>query len=331
MTSANFPGLLEMFFTDRLIRQREVSAHTITGYRDTFRLLLAFAQKQLKKMPSTLTMEDLDASFIGAFLDHLEKNRGNSARTRNIRLAAIHSFFHYAAYYDPSHSALIQRVLAIPSKRYTRALIDFLTRPETEALLAMPDSETWTGRRDKTLLLLALQTGLRVSELTGLRCEDVVLGSGAHIHCRGKGRKERCTPLSKEGRGALRSWLHERHALPAEPLFPNARGGQLSRDGVEYLLAKHATRAAQKCPSLNNKRISPHVLRHTFAMQLVNDGVDSSVIALLLGHESMATVLVYIHANLELKKKALAKTTPLSVRPQFYKPNDRLITYLKNL
>src|SRR5437867_8234094 len=261
-TAGNLATLLEAFFTDRLIRQRQASPHTIASYRDTFRLLLGFAQRSLKKTPSDLALEDLDAGFVGSFLDYLAKERGNGARSRNTRLAAIRSFFRFAAFSHPEHGALIQRVLAMPSKRYDRAPVEFLNRDEIDALLAAPDPKTWLGRRDRTLLLVAAQTGLRVSELTGLRCQDVVLGSGAHVRCQGKGRKERCTPLRKDAVAALRSWLGERGAQPLEPLFPSARGGKLSRDGVEYLLAKHMAAARRVCPSLEHKRVSPHVLRH---------------------------------------------------------------------
>jgi len=330
-TFANFPGILEAFFTDRLMRQRQASPHTIASYRDTFRLLLEFVFLRLKKAPSALSLDDLDAPLIGAFLDHLERERGVSARTRNVRLAAIHSFFKYAAFHDPAHSALIQRVLAMPSKRYDKAAIEFLSRSETDALVAAADQRTWIGRRDRALLLLAVQLGLRVSELVGLRGQDVVLGSGAHVRCQGKGRKERCTPLRKEVVTVLRAWLREQNRPPASPLFPNIRGGQLSRDAVEDLLAKHVRTASLRCPSLKQKRISPHVLRHTAAMDLLQHGVDRSVIALWLGHESVETTQMYLHANLRLKEAALAKTAPLNVRAGRYRPGDRLLTFLQSL
>ena len=330
-TNTNFPGLLEAFFTDRLIRQRQASSNTIASYRDSFCLLFKFAQQRLDKAPSTLSIEDLGAPFIGAFLNHLEKDRGNIARSRNVRLAAIHSFFKYVALQDPCHSSLIQRVLAIPTKRYDRRPIDFLTKPEIYALLAAPDQSTWAGRRDRTLLLLAIQTGLRVSELIGLTCQDIVLDSGAHVRCKGKGRKERCTPIRKELIAALHIWLREHHGELDDPLFPNARGGFLSRDGVEYLLAKHVAVARQKCSSLQKKHISPHVLRHTTAMELLHHGVDRSVIALWLGHESPETTQVYIQANLEMKEQALAKTTPLDVQPGRYQPEDHILAFLKSL
>lgn len=330
-TNNSFPGLLESFFTDRLMRQRQASPNTIASYRDSFCLLFNFAKQRLNKEPSILSIEDLNAPFIGSFLNHIEKDRSNCARSRNARLAAIHSFFKYVALQDPAHSALIQQVLAIPAKKYERKPIDFLAKPEIDALIAVPYQSTWNGRRDRTLLLLAIQTGLRVSELIGLTCNDIVLGSGAHVRCKGKGRKDRCTPLRKELVIALRSWLQERSGQPDDPLFPNARGGFLSRDGVEYLLAKHVAVARQKCPSLQKKRISPHVLRHTAAMQLLQHGVDRSVIALWLGHESWETTQVYVHANLEMKEKALAKTTPINVKPGRYQPDDQLLAFLKSL
>jgi len=331
-TCTTFSGLLEAFFTDRLMLQRQASPNTIASYRDTFCLLFSFAKQHLKKSPSMLTINDLDAPFIGAFLEHLEKDRGNSARSRNARLAAIHSFFRYVALHDPMHSALIQRVLAIPSKRYDRRPIEFLSRPEIDALLEAPDQSIWAGRRDRALLLLAVQTGLRVSELIELRCQDIVLDAGAHVHCHGKGRKERCTPLRKEAANVLRGWLREYNSSSSEePLFPNARGGSLSRDGVEYILTKHVATAREKCLSLKKKRVSPHVLRHTAAMDLLQHGVDRSVIALWLGHESPETTQMYLHANLKLKEQALAKTAPLNVRPGRYRPSDQLLAFLKSL
>ena len=330
-TNTTFPVLLQTFFTDRLILQREASPNTIASYRDTFCLLFKFAKKNLNKEPAKLTIEDLDAPFIGSFLNHLEKKRGNSARSRNTRLAAIHSFFKYVALQEPTHISLIQRVLAMPSKRYDRKPIDFLTEPEVDALLAVPDLETYLGRRDRTLLLLAIQTGLRVSELIGLTCRDITLGNGAHVRCKGKGRKERCTPLRKEVVAALRVWLRERQGQSSEALFPNARGGFFSRNGIEYLLGKHLKVARQKCPSLQKKRVSPHVLRHTAAMNLLQHGVDRSVIALWLGHESMESTQIYLHASLELKEQALAKTTPLDVKPGRYQPDDNLLAFLKSL
>jgi integrase/recombinase XerD len=329
--SAQFPELLQTFFTDRLIHQRQASPHTIASYRDTFRLLLTFAQQRVGKEPSALVIQDLDAPFIGAFLNHLESDRGVTPRSRNVRLAAIHSFFRYVALNEPAHSAVAERVLAMPSKRFDRKPVDFLTRPEIDALLSAPDRSTWGGRRDYTLLLTAVQSGLRVSELIGLRCQDVVLETGAHVRCSGKGRKERSTPLRKDAVTALRIWLRECACGPSEPLFPNARGGWLTRDGVEYLLAKHVANARHQCPTLSKKRISAHVLRHSLAMDLLQHGVDRTVIALWLGHESVETTQIYLHADMIMKEQALAKTTPTSARRGRYRPDNHLLAFLKSL
>jgi len=330
-TQATFSELLQAYFTQRLMHECNASPHTIANYRDTFRLLIGFAHRNLKKPPTALAMQDLDAAFICRFLDHLEKDRGVSARSRNVRLAAIHSFFHYVALQEPVLGALAQRVLAIKSKRHIKKPIDFLTRKEAEALLAAPDQQTWLGRRDHALLLLALQTGLRLSEIIGLRCQDIVLDTGAHVRCIGKGRKSRCVPLRKETVTILRAWLRERNTQPDATLFPNLRGKPLSWDGVQYLLAKQVALARQHCPSLKAKRVSPHVLRHSTAMDLLHCGVDRSVIALWLGHERMETTQIYLHASLELKEKALAKTEPFYGRPPRYRPPDQLMAFLQNL
>lgn len=329
--TADFPKLLAAFFTERLMQQRQASPHTIASYRDTFRLLVHYAQQELRKPPSALVFDDFDTAFIGAFLTHLENKRGNSARTRNARLAAIHSFFRYVALHEPQHAALAQRVLAMPSKRYIRRPVAFLNRDEVNALLDAPDVQTWAGRRDRTLLLVAVQTGLRASELISLRCQDVHLGAGAHVRCLGKGRKERCTPLRKDAAGALRLWLKELRGEPSAPVFPNQRGRPLSHDGLDYLLAKHLATARVGCPSLKKKRVSPHVLRHTVAMELLQNGVDRAVIALWLGHESVETTYIYLHADLALKEQAMAKTTPSQVRPGRYRPNDAVLAFLKSL
>jgi integrase/recombinase XerD len=328
-----FPSLLERFFTQRLIAQRRVSSHTIASYRDTFRLLLQFVEKRVRKSPSRLALTDLDPSLIGAFLDELEKGRGNSARSRNLRLTAIRSFYRYAAHEEPAHSGLIQRVLAMPAKRYEKRLIGFLTRPEIDAVLAAPDLNTWAGRRDRTFLLVAVQTGLRLSEMTNLCRENVVLGTGAHVRCMGKGRKERCTPLAKQAADALKLWLREPRRGTEDVVFPSARGGRLSADGVQFLLAKHIATAQQRCPSLKKKRVTPHVLRHTAAMELLQAGVDRSVIALWLGHESIETTQIYLDADLALKEKALAKTTPVAEAKtaRRYRPDDKLLAFLKSL
>jgi site-specific recombinase XerD len=331
MTTTTLSPLLQSFFTDRLMNQRQASPHTIASYRDTFRLLFSFAEERLNKPPSKLTLDDIGAPFIGAFLDHIENNRHNGARSRNLRLTAIRSFFKYLAFQQPDRSALIQRVLAIPSKRHERPLIDFLTHPEILALLAVPDSATWTGRRDRALLMLAIQTGLRLSELIHLRRSDIILNSGAHVRCYGKGRKERCTPLTTQTVIVLKAWLKERGGSVSDVVFPNARGFQLSPDGVQYILAKHVAQARKTCPSLAAKRVSPHVLRHTAAMELLQAGVDHSVIALWLGHESPETTYIYLQADLALKEKILEKTKPLSVNAGRYHPSDKLLQFLNSL
>jgi site-specific recombinase XerD len=260
--STDFPVLLESFFTQRLVAQRRASPHTIASYRDTFRLLLQFAQKRLHKPPSQLAMEDLNAPFLGTFLNDLENHRANGARSRNLRLTAIRSFFRYAALEAPQHAALIQRVLAIPNKRQLRPLVDFLTQPELKAILPIPNRNTWLGRRDHALLLTAVQTGLRLSEFTSLRQRDVSLRSGAHVRCVGKGRKERCTPLAKPTVAVLAAWIKEQGKDGSKILFPNRSGGPLSPDSVQYLVKKYTSIARRNCPSLSQKRVTPHVLRH---------------------------------------------------------------------
>ncbi|HSZ29731.1 MAG TPA: tyrosine-type recombinase/integrase [Pseudonocardiaceae bacterium] len=323
--------ILEAFFTDRLMTQRQASPHTVAAYRDTFTLLLGYTFQHTGKHPAQLDLSDLDAPLIGAFLQHLETDRKNSVTTRNARLAAIHSLFRYAALRAPEHAALIARVLAIPSKRHHRPLVCFLTRDEIEALLAAPDQTHWTNRRDHALLLVLTQTGLRVSELTGLTIQDVHLGTGAHVYCRGKGRKDRATPLTSQTVAVLRSWLTERGGHGADPLFPTRRGGPLSRDAVERLLAKHTTTAAKHCPSLGAKRVSPHVLRHSAAMALLQTGVDITVIALWLGHESPTSTRAYLHADMAMKERALARTTPPGTSPGRYNAPDTLLAFLNDL
>lgn len=327
----HFAGLLERFFTERLMRQRQASAHTIASYRDTFKMLLQFVQKRLHKAPSALSLEDVDAPLIAAFLDDLEASRGITARTRNLRLTAIHSFFRFASFEAPTHAAQIARVLAVPAKKFSRNLVPFLSRTEVDALLAAPDQRTWFGRRDHALMLLAVQTGLRLSELTSLQVDDIHLGTGAHVRVMGKGRKERCTPLSKNTRAVLSAWMREPARAQGQPLFPNARGGRLSAHGVHYLMAKHVAASGATCPSLKAKRVSPHVLRHTTAMDLLQAGVEQSVIALWLGHESIETTQMYLEANLALKEQMLDKTLPLNGRPGRYRPDDRLLGFLKGL
>lgn len=322
---------LEAFFTERLMSQKRASTHTIAAYRDAFRLLLVFAQRRSGKAPSNLDFDDLDAPLIGAFLEDLEQARGNSARSRNARLAAIHSLFRFAALRHPEHAALIARVLAIPTKRFDRTVVSFLDHPEIEVLLDAPDRGRWIGRRDHALLMVAIQTGLRVTELTGLRCQDVQLGAGAHVRCLGKGRKQRCTPLTAQTAGVLADWMQERKGQPSDPLFPTSRGRILTRDAVALLVTKYANVAEQHCPTLRNKIVSPHTLRHTCAMNLLHSGVDAAVIALWLGHENLRSVESYIHADITLKERALARTTPIDTIPGRYHPPDTLISFLESL
>jgi len=324
-------SLLEAFFIERLQQQRRASVHTIAAYRDTFRLVLRFAEKRLGKAPSNLLLADIDESFVTAFLDHLEKQRGNSARTRNARLAAVRSFFRFAAPREPSHGALIQRVLDIPQKRFDRDLVTFLSRTEVDALLAAPDRATWFGRRDHLLLVVAARTGLRVSELTGLCVGDCVFGAGAHVRCHGKGRKERCTPLGHETVGLLRVWLKETGATASDFIFPSRRGTRLSRDAVERLLAKHVAVATRACPTLSRKHVTVHTLRHTTAVHLLEAGVDRAIIALWLGHESVETTQMYLDADLAMKERALARTAPAHVGRQRFKPKDSLLAFLESL
>lgn len=322
--------LLERFFTQRLMQQRQASPHTISSYRDAFRHLLKFVQQRLQKPPSRLTFEEIDAPLIVAFLDDLERH-GLSIRSRNLRLTAFHSFFRYAAFELPMHAAQIQRVLAIPSKRFTRTLVQFLTRAEVDALLAAPDQRTWSGRRDHAFLLLAVQTGLRVSEMTGLTREDLVLGTGAHVRVIGKGRKERCTPLARPTCDVLKAWLREPCRGTGHVLFPSATGSRLTIHGVQYLLNKHRRTASRTCPSLTHKRVTVHRLRHTAAMDLLQAGVDRSVIALWLGHESVETTQIYLEATLAMKEQALAKTSPPQSRAATYHPSDQLLGFLNSL
>jgi site-specific recombinase XerD len=331
ITSTSLAPLLQRFFTQRLMQQRQASPHTISSYRDTFRQFLKFIQQRLRKPPSRLTFEEIDAPLIVAFLDELEKRQGLSVRSRNLRLTAIHSFFRYAAFEVPAYSAQIQRVLAIPSKRFTRTLVQFLTRPEVDALLAAPNQLTWAGRRDHAFLLVAVQTGLRLSEMTGLKRKDLIVGAGAHLRLIGKGRKERCTPLAKSTLAVLKAWLREPQRGDGDVLFPNARGGRLSVHGVQYLLTKHRLAASRVCPSLKDKRVTVHRLRHTMAMDLLQAGVDRSVIALWLGHESVETTQIYLEATLAMKERALAKALPPSGKPGRYQPGDQLLGFLNSL
>lgn len=322
---------LQRFFTERLGAQMKASPNTIASYRDTFRLLLRYAADQRRKEPTALQIADIDADLVAGFLTDLEKARGNAARSRNTRLAAIRSFFKYVAVNEPQLLHHCQRVLAMPAKRHVKRAIDYLSREEIEAVIAAPDLATWHGRRDRAILVLMLQTGLRVTELITLTCGDIGLGAGAHVRCMGKGRKERATPIRKDSIKLLRDWLAERKGKADDPLFISNRGALLSRDAVEGIVRRHVETASQACPSLCSKRVTPHVLRHSAAMQLLHGGVDRTVIALWLGHESVETTQMYIHADMRIKEKAIAKTRPVDTKHGRYRPSDKLLSFLEAL
>lgn len=321
---------LQGFFTQRLA-QRGVSPHTVAAYRDALGLLLRFVHDTTGKAPAQLDFDDLDADTVSAFLSHLETVRHCTVATRNARLAAVHSLFRYAALRHPEHAATIGRVLAIPAKRHQRTLVCFLTRPETDALLDAPERSNRTGRRDHALLLTAVQTGLRASELLGVRVTEVHLGTGPHVNAIGKGRKQRATPLLPETVAVLTAWLHERAGSPSDPLFPGPRGEPLSRNALGQLVTKHARAAAAGCPSLASKNVTPHVLRHTCAMRLLESGVDVTVISMWLGHESLRSTQTYLAAHMALKEQALARLTPPDTTPGRYMPTDDVLAFLASL
>ena len=331
MTKYALPIFVRRFFTERLTNQLAASANTMASYRDTFRLLLTFATTRIGRQPTDLLVTDIDADLIGGFLDFLETSRSNSARTRNTRLAAIRSFFKYVAINEPELLHHCQRVLALPSKRCEKRMIDYLDREQIEALLAAPDRSTWYGRRDRALLQLCVQTGLRVSELIDLRCGDVVLGTGAHVRCRGKGRKDRSTPLRADTAVVLGAWLDERADAADRPLFVSNRNGRLSRDAVERIVGKYVALASERCPTLKAKHVTPHCLRHTAAMELLSQGVGCTIIALWLGHESVDSTQIYLHADLQVKEKAMEKTKPINTPSGRYRPSDALLDYLEAL
>lgn len=331
MKTPAFPALFQRFFLERLGTQMEASPNTMAGYRDTFRLLLRFAMAKLGKAPTKLHIEDLDVDLIADFLLHVETARHNAARSRNTRLAAIRSFFRFVAANEPTYIFHCQKILALPSKRYVRRVVDFLDQREMQALLAAPDVSTWIGRRDHAILLLGLRTGLRASELVSLRCRDIMFGTGAYIRCEGKGRKQRCTPVRRDSLRTLEAWCKERAGAPDDPVFPSIRGDKLSRDALERIVWKYAKTAMEKCPSLQGKRVSPHVLRHSTAMELLQHGVDRTVIALWLGHESVETTQIYVHADLRLKEKALARVNSPQSKPGRFQPADELLTFLESL
>ncbi|MCY7400227.1 MAG: tyrosine-type recombinase/integrase [Nocardioides sp.] len=323
--------LLQRFFTEKLDRHLDASVHTKAAYADTFRLLLLYAQRATAIAPSALKLPDLDADLIGGFLQHLESERGNSAATRNARRAALRSFFTYASYRAPDAIATISQVLAIPAKRTKRTLVSFLTRPEAEALIAAADTSTWIGRRDRLLLHLGIQTGLRVSELVGLRVESIQIGPHSQLECLGKGRKQRIIPLQRNTVKLLTAWISELPPVPETPLFPTSTGTPLTRAAVGKLVARHAAAATEHCPSLSEENITPHTLRHTCAMTLLHAGIDTASIALWLGHATIQTTQVYLHADLELKRRTLERVPALDERPPArYQASDALIAFLAN-
>src|ERR1700674_2858705 len=331
MSTPTLPPLLQRFFTDRLLDQLGASPHTVASYRDTFRLLLLYAAQQLKRAPSKLLMEDLDVHFLAKFLDHLERDRGNTSRTRNSRLSALHAFFQFVALNEPALALNCQRILAMPAKRCEHRPVEFLTQEEMAALISAPDPSTWIGRRDRALLLVALETGLRNSEIRSLRNQDLELGTGAHVRCLGKGRKSRCTPLRPDVVAILKEWSEQQCGAPDDPLFPSLSGNRLSADAFQRLVALHVATGAPGCPSLKRKHVTPHTLRHAAAMALLRRGVDSTVIALWLGHESIESTEVYLHADMQIKERPLAHATPSGVVPTRYRPPDPLLAFLEGL
>lgn len=323
--------LIQSFFTDKLDRHLNASVHTKAAYADTFRLLLLYAQDATGVAPSELTLIDLNADLIGGFLQHLETARGNSAATRNAGRAALRSFFTYASYRAPDAIATISRVLAIPAKRTKTTLVSFLTAAEAEALVAAPDTGTWNGRRDRLLLHLGIQTGLRVSELVSLRVGNIRIGPHSQLECVGKGRKQRIIPLHKNTTTLLTAWFCEISAAPDTPLFPSHGGAPLTRAAVGKLVARHATTAAARCPSITGKNVTPHTLRHTRAMSLLHAGIDTASIALWLGHSNIQTTQIYLHADLELKRRTLDRLPTIGEQPPArYQASDALLTFLKN-
>lgn len=330
MTNLSFAKMLQEFFLKRLINQKNASSQTISAYRDTFRLLLKFLREETNKTPSDLNLKDINAEMILKFLDYLENERNNSISTRNARLTAIRSFFHYVSYLEPASSELIQQVLSLPMKRCERSLIEFLSKEEVEAIIDAPDTTSWSGKRDHTMFMVFYNTGARVSEITALRIMDISLANSAYIKIRGKGRKERTVPLWSRTARLIKNWL--KHLDSTEGfLFPNAKGKPLTRYGVEYRLRIAQDIAANQCPSLKTKRISPHIFRHTVAMHLLQSGVDINVIALWLGHERLSTTHIYLEADLAMKEKILKKLEPPLTKNIRFCPGDSLLNFLEGL
>jgi integrase/recombinase XerD len=330
-SAPGFASLVQEFFCVRLIQQKNASTKTVASYRDTFRLLLGYLEQVHKKRPTALAMTDLDAPMLTAFLDHLEKQRHNSARTRNVRFAAIRSFMKYAASRDPASLPIIQRVLAIPMKRFARPALTYLSRDEVTAVLEAPDGSTWSGQRDRVLFALLYNTGARVSEAIALRRSDVALDASRSVRLTGKGRKQRTVPLWKSTAEQLRGWAAKISTDSAAHLFPNRDGRPLSRSGVEKRLKEAVEAGVRRCPSLVGKRVSPHTMRHTTAMHLLQSGVDITVIALWLGHESTETTHHYVEANLAMKDEALGKLEEIPIPNVRYRPGDELLQFLEGL
>lgn len=330
-TTREFPELLQAFFVQRLVNQRQASACTVASYRDAFRLLLEFSAQRHRKSPAQLRLADLDATTILAFLDHLEQVRGNRVRTRNARLAAIHAFFQYAALHAPTELPMIQAVLAIPMKRFDRPVLGFLSRPEIDAIIAAPDTRTWSGQRDQILWLLFYNTGARVSELITARVHDLDLDHEVAIRLHGKGRKARRLPLWKKTVVALKAWLQQSRLTASQPLFPNRLGQPLTRAGIAHRLRLAVERASVCCPSLRQRSVSPHVLRRTTAMHLLQSGIDITVIALWLGHENTATAHHYVEADLAMKALALMAVPAPEVTSTHFQPDDALLAFLQSL
>jgi site-specific recombinase XerD len=326
-----FSQLVQDFFLRRLITQRNASARTVESYRDAFELLLGFAERRTGKPPSALQLRDLDAPLVLDFLDHLENDRGNTIRTRNARLAAIHSFMRYAALRDPTSLPLTARVLAIPAKRFDRPVLGYLSREQVAAILAAPNPKTWSGHRDRALLATAYNTGARVSELTALRVRDVLLQGQLAVHLHGKGRKERVIPLWKNTAAELRGWFNRTNAQPDAPTFPNRNGAVMSRSGVRDRLDRAVAAARQNCASLRDLPITPHTLRHSTAMHLLQSGTDLAVIALWLGHSSPAVTHQYLEADLAAKEAVLRHLTDPGPRPTRFHADDQLLDFLQNL
>ena len=329
--SKQLSGLLQAFFYERLMGEMNASPHTSASYSDTFQLLLQYAKRKLKKSASQLTIEDLNYKFIRNFLDHLEQSRKTKPQSLNVRLAAIRSFFHYIEPHLPEHSALINKVLSIKDKRTDLKLVDYLNDEEVAAMLKAPNQQTWLGRRDHCLLAIAIQTGLRLSEIVSLKWNDVVLGEHSYIHCLGKGRKERDTVLSRQSAKILSAWSKEVSALPSDIVFPTFKGNQMSSDAFQYLVKKYTAVAMQGCPSLRGKKVTPHVLRHTAAMRLLHAKAGLAGIALWLGHESIRTTYRYLNADVALKEKILKHINPLKTKSPRYHATDRTLAFLKNI